>query len=98
MIDFTYFYLSYKVDRRRRNEIIMEDIAGSCISKILALINFNVLPMLSPSLLWLIAGAILCFMETVFPVSFVVFMMGISAMLVAATSLIIASFYLQIIL
>ena len=52
--------------------------------------------MLSPSLLWLIAGAILCFMEAVFPVGFVVFLMGISAMLVGAISLVIASFSLQV--
>ncbi len=54
--------------------------------------------MLSPSLLWLIAGAILCFMEAVFPVAFVAFMMGISAMVVAAIALVIPSFSLQVIL
>lgn len=54
--------------------------------------------MLSPSLLWLIAGAILCFMEAVFPVAFVAFMMGISAIVVAAIALVIPSFSLQVIL
>ncbi|HAC63062.1 MAG TPA: hypothetical protein DCF68_05860 [Cyanothece sp. UBA12306] len=53
--------------------------------------------MLSPSLLWLIAGAILCFMEVLFPVAFVAFMMGLSAIIVAAISLVIPYFPLQVI-
>ncbi|MGB5596647.1 MAG: NfeD family protein [Crocosphaera sp.] len=55
-------------------------------------------PMVSPSLLWLIAGAILCFSEAIFPVAFVAFMMGISAIIVAAIALIIPYFPIQVIL
>ncbi len=54
--------------------------------------------MVSPSLLWLIAGAILCFSEAIFPVAFVAFMMGISAIIVAAIALIIPYFPIQVIL
>ena len=53
---------------------------------------------LSPTLLWLIAGSILCLMEFVFPTAFVEFMMGISALLVAAASLIVPQFTLQVVL
>ncbi|WP_323254860.1 NfeD family protein [Spirulina sp. CCNP1310] len=35
--------------------------------------------MFSPTLLWFIAGAILCFMEVVFPTAFVEFIMGLAA-------------------
>ncbi|MGK7955979.1 MAG: NfeD family protein [Crocosphaera sp.] len=56
------------------------------------------IPMVSPALLWLIAGAILCFSEAVFPVAFVAFMMGISAIVVAAIALVIPSFPIQVIL
>jgi membrane protein implicated in regulation of membrane protease activity len=44
--------------------------------------------MLNPTLVWLIAGAILCLMELIFPSAFVEFMMGIAALLVAAVSLV----------
>ncbi|MEA5508483.1 NfeD family protein [Crocosphaera sp. UHCC 0190] len=54
--------------------------------------------MVSPSLLWLIAGATLCLMEAIFPVAFVAFMMGISAIIVAAIALMIPYFPLQVIL
>src|SRR5512137_244306 len=54
--------------------------------------------MLSQPLLWLIAGAILCFMEAVFPVAFVAFMMGISAIGVAAIALVVPHFSVQVIL
>ncbi|MEA5535112.1 NfeD family protein [Crocosphaera sp. XPORK-15E] len=54
--------------------------------------------MVSPSLLWLIAGATLCLMEAIFPVAFVSFLMGISAIVVAAIALIIPYFPLQVIL
>ena len=54
--------------------------------------------MLSPTLLWLIAGSILCFMEFLFPTAFVAFMMGISALLVALVSLVVPSIPLQIVL
>ncbi|WP_107670299.1 NfeD family protein [Cyanothece sp. BG0011] len=56
------------------------------------------IPMVSPALLWLIAGAILCFSEAIFPVAFVAFMMGISAIVVAAIALVIPSFPIQVIL
>jgi membrane protein implicated in regulation of membrane protease activity len=56
------------------------------------------IPMVSPSLLWLIAGAILCFSEVIFPVAFVAFMMGISAIIVAVIALIIPYFPIQVIL
>ncbi|EAZ89846.1 NfeD family protein [Crocosphaera chwakensis] len=56
------------------------------------------IPMVSPALLWLIAGAILCFSEAVFPVAFVAFMMGISAIIVAAIALVIPSFPVQVVL
>jgi membrane protein implicated in regulation of membrane protease activity len=52
----------------------------------------------NPTLLWLIAGAILCFMELIFPTAFVEFMMGVSAFLVAVVSLIIPYFPLQVVL
>lgn len=55
-------------------------------------------PMVSPALLWLIAGAILCFSEAIFPVAFVAFMMGISAIIVAAIALVIPYFPIQVIL
>ncbi|MDJ0598537.1 MAG: NfeD family protein [Crocosphaera sp.] len=54
--------------------------------------------MVSPALLWLIAGAILCFSEAIFPVAFVAFMMGISAIVVAAIALVIPSFPIQVML
>ena len=54
--------------------------------------------MLSPTLLWLIAGSILCLMEVIFPTAFVALMMGISAMLVALVSLILPQFSWQVIL
>ncbi|MGK7876481.1 MAG: NfeD family protein [Xenococcaceae cyanobacterium] len=52
--------------------------------------------MLSTTILWLIAGSILCLMEFVFPSAFVEFMMGISALLVAALSLVVPYFPLQV--
>ena len=55
-------------------------------------------PMVSSALLWLIAGAILCFSEAIFPVAFVAFIMGISAIVVAAIALVIPYFPLQVIL
>ncbi|MEL4894628.1 NfeD family protein [Crocosphaera sp. Alani8] len=53
--------------------------------------------MVSPALLWLIAGALLCLSEAIFPVAFVAFMMGISAIIVAAIALVIPYFPLQVI-
>lgn len=49
-------------------------------------------------LLWLIAGSLLCLMEAVFPTAFVAFMMGISAILVAAVSLAVPYWNLQVLL
>ncbi|PSO51542.1 MAG: hypothetical protein BRC34_15190 [Cyanobacteria bacterium QH_1_48_107] len=53
---------------------------------------------MSPTLLWLIAGSILCLMEFIFPTAFVAFMMGVSALLVAVVSLILPQFTLQAVL
>ena len=44
---------------------------------------------LSPTLIWLLVGAILCFVEFVVPTAFTAFVMGISALVVAAASIII---------
>ena len=52
--------------------------------------------MVSPTLLWIIAGAILCLMEFVFPTAFVAFMMGVSALIVAAISLILPQYTLLV--
>jgi membrane protein implicated in regulation of membrane protease activity len=54
--------------------------------------------MLSLSLLWLIAGSLLCLTEFIFPSAFVAFMMGISAILVAGVALVIPAFGLQVVL
>ncbi|AFY77907.1 membrane protein implicated in regulation of membrane protease activity [Pleurocapsa sp. PCC 7327] len=54
--------------------------------------------MLSAPLLWLIAGSILCLMELIFPTAFVELMMGISAILVAAVSLVVTHLTLQVFL
>lgn len=54
--------------------------------------------MLNSTLLWAIAGAMLCLMELFFPTAFIEFMMGLSAFLVAVASLRIGSLTLQIIL
>lgn len=54
--------------------------------------------MLNLTLLWLIAGSVLCLMELVFPTAFVAFMLGISALIVAALSLILPHFTLLAVL
>jgi membrane protein implicated in regulation of membrane protease activity len=54
--------------------------------------------MLNLTLLWLIAGSVLCLMELVFPSAFVAFMFGISASIVAAISLILPHFTLLAVL
>lgn len=41
---------------------------------------------LSPTLIWLLAGAGLCLAELVLPTAFVAFMLGISALMVAAVA------------
>ncbi len=43
--------------------------------------------MVDPTLFWIVAGAILCSMELIFPTAFVSLMMGIAAFLVAIASL-----------
>lgn len=53
---------------------------------------------LSPSVLWLIAGVILCIMEFTLPTAFVEFTMGVSAMLVALIALVVPQFSVQIVL
>lgn len=54
---------------------------------------------LSPSLLWLMAGLILCLLELFLPTAFVVFFMGISAFLVAIIAWILpTAFALQVVL
>ena len=45
--------------------------------------------MLTPALIWLIAGSLLCLMELFFPTALVAFMMGVSALLVAIVALVI---------
>lgn len=54
--------------------------------------------MLSTPLLWLIAGSLLCLLEAIFPTAFVEFMMGISAIVVAAIALVIPNLTVQVIL
>ncbi len=54
--------------------------------------------LISYTLVWLIAGAILCSLELLLPTAFVAFMMGISAFIVALVSLLIPHLSLQIIL
>jgi membrane protein implicated in regulation of membrane protease activity len=45
------------------------------------------MPLLSPSMLWLLAGSILCLLELFLPTAFVAFTMGISALVVALVAL-----------
>ncbi len=52
----------------------------------------------SYTLVWLIAGAVLCGLELLLPTAFVAFMMGISALIVALVSLVIPNLGWQIIL
>lgn len=51
---------------------------------------------MSPTLIWLGAGAILCLTELFFPSAFVAFMMGLAALVVAAISLVVPSLGLQV--
>lgn len=50
----------------------------------------------NPTILWLLAGAVLCFLELLVPTAFVEFMMGLSAFVVAGVSLLIPSTSLQV--
>jgi len=52
----------------------------------------------TPTLLWLLAGALLCLTELFLPTAFVAFMMGLSAFAVAAVSLALPYVNLQIFL
>jgi membrane-bound ClpP family serine protease len=45
------------------------------------------MPLLSPSMLWLLAGSILCLLELFLPTALVAFLMGISAFVVAVVAL-----------
>lgn len=51
---------------------------------------------LNPTLFWLLTGAALCLMELFLPTAFVVFMMGLSAFVVALISLFLPNLSLQI--
>jgi membrane protein implicated in regulation of membrane protease activity len=50
------------------------------------------------TLLWIIAGGILCLMEFMFPTAFVAFMMGVAALLVAGVSLVLPYYTLSVVL
>ncbi len=50
------------------------------------------------TLLWIIAGGILCLMEFIFPTAFVAFMMGVAALLVAGVSLLLPHYTLSVVL
>ncbi len=52
--------------------------------------------LLNPTILWLLAGAILCCLELLVPTAFVEFMMGLSAFAVAGVSLLIPSVSVQV--
>jgi membrane protein implicated in regulation of membrane protease activity len=52
--------------------------------------------LLSPPILWLIAGILLCLLEFAVPTAFVEFTMGISAIVVALFALIVPNFTLQV--
>lgn len=53
---------------------------------------------LNPTILWLLAGAILCLLEFSVPTAFVEFMMGLSAFVVAGISLFLPAVNLQVML
>ena len=48
------------------------------------------------TLLWIVAGGILCLMEFIFPTAFVAFMMGVAALLVAGISLFLPHYTLSV--
>jgi len=60
--------------------------------------DWNAEMLISPTLLWLLAGAFLCLMELILPTAFVALMMGISAFVVALVSLIFPQLSLQVFL
>lgn len=51
---------------------------------------------LNPTIFWLLAGAALCLMELFVPTAFVIFMMGLSAFVLAALSLVLPSVSVQV--
>jgi len=53
---------------------------------------------LNPSLIWLLAGSMLCLVELFVPTAFVVFTMGVSALVVALVALVIPLFPVQVVL
>lgn len=53
---------------------------------------------MNPTFLWLIAGAILCFLEVLTPTAFVEMAMGISAFFVALLSLVVPHLGVQVLL
>lgn len=56
------------------------------------------MPQLSLSMLWLLAGSILCLLELFVPTAFVAFVMGLSAFAVALVALIVPQFPVQVVL
>ncbi len=54
--------------------------------------------LISPTLLWLLAGAFLCLMELILPTAFVALMMGFSAFVVALVSVILPQLAIQVFL
>lgn len=56
------------------------------------------MPLLNHSMLWLLAGSILCLLELFVPTAFVEFMMGLSAFIVALVALVVPQFPLQVVL
>lgn len=54
--------------------------------------------LISPTLLWLLAGTLLCLMELILPTAFVALMMGFSAFVVALVSLILPQLGIQVFL
>lgn len=53
---------------------------------------------INPFWLWIILGAVLCFLEVIFPTAFVEMMLGLSAFVIAFVSLVIPYFPLQVVL
>lgn len=56
------------------------------------------MPLLTPSMLWLVAGLILCLLELLVPTAFVAFLMGISAFVVALVAWVLPQFPIQVVL
>lgn len=54
--------------------------------------------LINSTLLWLIAGTVLCLIELFLPMAFAAFMMGISAFVVALVSLVFPQITLQVVL